>query len=112
MATMTERVRNGAAYLDGIKPGWWKKIKASILDMGNCYTCIGGQLFSNFWSIPEVKKLSEDYSGHVETWAQDNGFDCEDVDQFPGGLDKAYEKLTATWLKEIDKRAAKCPTST
>lgn len=43
-----ERVQRGAAFLDRIYPGWYRKISPSSLNLYNNDRCVLGQLFGAF----------------------------------------------------------------
>jgi hypothetical protein len=42
---MRKRVRRGAIFLNGVKPGWWEKIDLARLDMLDTKLCLCGQLY-------------------------------------------------------------------
>jgi hypothetical protein len=42
-----ERVRAGATLLDGVVPGWARKINAASLKLESCTGCVLGQVFAS-----------------------------------------------------------------
>jgi hypothetical protein len=43
-----ERVRRGAAYLDDVDPGWYRRVDSETLELGDGRHCILGQLHGEF----------------------------------------------------------------
>jgi len=53
--TVQARVARGAALLDEKLPGWDQRIDLDRLNLGDCFTCILGQLFTDQgWAELEV----------------------------------------------------------
>lgn len=95
MATITERVKAGAVFLDktyGKK--WRRKVKLSVLDMGNANSCILGQTDTDFYShrillgltTEEIKALG------FETYTTGHS------------LPTSYKRLTEAWKQLLRKR--------
>lgn len=88
------RVKAGVAFLNVIKPKWFKKINLKKLDLSNGYTCIIGELEGEYSKGIEVFGISgavaEKMGFHS---AMDNWID----------EDKEYSLLTSIWKKVITK---------
>lgn len=79
--TVEERVQGGIKFLDRVDAGWRAKIDTELLNIGNPYGCVFGQLYGTFG-----KGL----------WA--NGMHLADV--YPIGLYSEtgdYPELTRAW---------------
>ena len=44
MSTVAERVQRGAELLDEKRPGWWREIDLSRLDVSSTCNCVGSQV--------------------------------------------------------------------
>lgn len=87
LKTAEKRVKNGAEYLDEVRPDWAEEINTSTLDLANIYRCILGQL--HLWDF-----FLEENRGH----SREYGFDvCL-------GENITYDLLQYYWLVEISKR--------
>lgn len=89
----TERVNNGAAWLDQIRPYWWKKIDIFTLDMSSNRNCVIGQMFGAF-----------DEVGHVQAWIPNYGFKSSHTCSTFEETKKDYQGLTLEWKREILRR--------
>jgi hypothetical protein len=91
MITAQKRVARGAAYLDGLMPGWALKIKIKTLDISCQCNCIDGQLFKNMMLLNMSNKFMVNHGfGLNVSWH--------------GAL---YPELQEAWLAEIRKRRVK-----
>lgn len=85
-------VKEAAKWLDGVEPGWHKKIDRETLQLASCSACVLGQLYGDF-DIADNKfiKSEEEYDkGHWKAFCPDH----------IGGVNLA-NKL---WLAEISAR--------
>jgi hypothetical protein len=93
--TIEQRVADGATFLDMTVPGWWDRIDVKLLDLGNCFKCVLGQLCGDFgdgvveFNVPDEVEL---------------GFDvrCGDL-AFDSTL---HDQLTGEWRRIILARRA------
>ena len=97
MATMTERVAAGAAWLDENQPGWWQRIDLGELNLASSCRCVLGQL-----APPEI---TEDDRG---TWtAILYHFALLDSDirlGFNVSPGDSWDDLTDEWAGLIERR--------
>lgn len=108
-----ERVARGAAYLDGVRPGWRAEINKDTLNMADALDCIGGQLYGVYWDIPALVELEKgDTVAGCEkgrTWAVEHGFTlaADDIISSGGGLAPGrvpvWQILRAAWIAQIDQ---------
>lgn len=75
MEVMNQNVARGAAWLDDIDSGWYKKIDISQLDISSGESCICGQVFLD--KVNEIN-IDEDY------FCYDNGFEYAHADLLEG----------------------------
>jgi hypothetical protein len=78
MATVDDRVRSGAAFLDERYPEWVERIDLDELDMNDCKSCIVGQAvanYSTFFSdaeencgLPGALGFNLDYTDDYDNW--------------------------------------------
>lgn len=47
---LRDRVDAGVAWLDQHHPGWADRIDVDVLDLGDCYSCVLGQVLGDFWT--------------------------------------------------------------
>ena len=86
------RAAAGAALLDAIAPGWWRRVRIKKLDLSNECNCVTGQLFGTYDRGLEALDLTFDE-------AQDYGFQVKDGDS--GGT---YWALTRAWREQLRAR--------
>jgi hypothetical protein len=99
------RVRRGAALLDQVRPGWWRKIATDRLAMDSCDACILGQLYGGylrgFWDLtrplPADRLISATEHGFTLTLAEQRKRFAPDA---------LWEELAQCWRAEIVARAA------
>lgn len=96
--------KQGAVYLDTVRPAWFKEIDLPSLDLEDPDVCILGQCFNGFYNglrslIPDAL----DY-GTKELWdhpfALTFGFNVPEHHQDNGG----FERLGLAWRAEIRRR--------
>jgi hypothetical protein len=83
------RAAAGAALLDRVVPGWWRRVRIRPLDISDDCNCVTGQLFGTY-----TKGLEELELATAE--AKDYGFDKQ------GG--ESYWTLTDAWRNELRAR--------
>lgn len=88
------RAAAGAALLDRLVPGWWRRIRLRPLDINDCKECITGQLFGDYDRGLEKLHLGQ-LDGPVYGFTS---YDTED------GGDYGMWALTQAWKDEIRKR--------
>lgn len=89
LQTAEKRVKNGAEYLDRVRPDWAEEIWVNYLDMESVSYCILGQL--GLWDTAPIDIIS--CPGVTE-----HGFFRSVGDPV------TYELLQYCWLVEISKR--------
>lgn len=100
MFDLKKRVAKGAQLLDQKRPGWYREIDTSNLNMAERGDCILGQLY------PYYSNGTSELFGHsmytMAEWREekDHGFDLG------GGWDRihTYGALKRAWIKEIKAR--------
>jgi hypothetical protein len=116
MPTISERVANGAAELDIIKPDWWKpgRIKVSQLNLEDGCDCVLGQL-QNYEQGTTRERLDL-YLAGVRNFFGDrfnsarqaaagflsSRFGDDEQDYYDG--EDEYEALTKEWRRVIKAR--------
>jgi hypothetical protein len=85
-----QKVAKGAAYLDGIRPGWRDVINLDTLNIASCEQCIIGQLDGAY-----IKNEEKYFS--LPEQAEELGFAI----RVPELLKEGYEILTKAWKEEI-----------
>jgi hypothetical protein len=99
-----ERVERGATYLDGVDPGWHRRVDAETLELEDGEHCVLGQLHGGFrlgLGRSHVLSLSSAPQASLSPVAY--GFKCvEGVSEAWQARD--YELLTAAWREAVRKR--------
>lgn len=102
---LRQRVRAGARLLDDKRPGWFKKVKMTELDMSSGRSCILGQAY-----LAEVR--DEYYNGYIigmrelEVSSVSYGFNLVPVDGQYQDVNADFSRLAECWRDEIRKRRA------
>jgi hypothetical protein len=113
----TLRVQQGARFLDGVYPGWWKKIDLEKLALDNCDRCVLGQISGR---LPYSEPCGYVFQLGVFGWSRDvdlpgrespqvrYGFTgcIYDIDP-PANLEQSehmWEILRNAWIAEIEQR--------
>lgn len=97
MSTIQERVEAGAKWLDDNRPGWVDRIDLDTFYLGDCVTCVLGQLDGDY-----CLTLERDFHDNVRE-AAGLGFALP-ASEPPMG--QAYAELTAAWRDYITARRA------
>lgn len=92
-AALRRRVQKGVSFLNEKRPGWFKKIAPSKLDLASCDLCVLGQLYAG-GGVDGYTRGLEVLNGAVAKDPRKFGFD------FTYGTDD-YPILTAMWQEEI-----------
>jgi hypothetical protein len=105
-AEARNRVREGALWLDRVKPGWASRIDLDRLDVSHSDRCPGAQAFGDW------QKLSDYVRSHVigdmgsydggEEWKRTHGF-LEGFDS-DGDFVARYSELNEAWKAEVGRR--------
>lgn len=99
------RVKKGAALLDQAIPGWWRRVVFNRLDMGDCNSCVLGQVYAG--GANKVPGYEEDGFNFgcrelgltQRQTAGSLGFDCyKDEDWI------TFHLLRDFWIEEISAR--------
>ena len=99
-----ERAARGAAYLDEVCPGWYRRIDRDLLDLGNGRACILGQLYGSFVSgLTGCHLINASTAPRVSLSPVHFGFlavqrVCEALQE------QDYENLNQAWLEAVEKR--------
>lgn len=93
------RAARGAAFLDVKKPGWFRAVKITLLEMAQADRCIVGQNYNGFYTRgTEALGLS----GHQEV---SFGFLASaTASEHPCAESISYERLNDAWVEEIRAR--------
>lgn len=96
---VADRVARGAAELDILHPGWFKKINVDVLSLGSCTLCILGQLYGKFPDALCQFKAARalEYLDRL-AWSEKHGF------SFYTDPDRDHNKLTLLWIAHIHER--------
>lgn len=102
--THEQRVARGAALLDRVNPGWWKRIDLERLSLGSCKRCVLGQLYGEY-AIDAFRALGlpdndagDEQAEHGFTFRWDEG--CRRNAE----LDADLAALQARWVELITDR--------
>jgi hypothetical protein len=115
ITNLKRRVEKGATLLDEKRPGWWRKIKVTDLDVADTRRCILG------WAFQDALTASFSDNGYdkgleflwpdknddqVEKLSVQHGFDRDYTHPhvtFQGGMD-VWDMLGALWSDEVRAR--------
>lgn len=86
------RVSNGIGYLDGIQPGWHRRINLARFDLGDCCKCVLGQLYGVYGEALDLLR------GCRPTRMGFNALGSE--------TPKDFELLEETWIAAIRRLQA------
>ena len=94
------QIQAGAKLLEEkVGPDWFKKIDLQRLEMFNCYNCVLGQIFGEYWDgLTELEDVEEGvYVSAVSSidFARACGFSTMERD----GL--CFDQLTQEWMDFI-----------
>ena len=95
-----EIVSEAAKWLDGVEPGWHKKIDRETLDIGDCeYGCVLGQLYGDYLAGRRYhnRRNSWEFKRHLDAF---DNLGIEGVDN----NEQVFRVKTQLWLREIDSR--------
>ena len=106
--TTEERVAQGVALLDTVRPGWIDEIDLDYLDMSEPGYCVLGQVFGEYTGtivdLSGIIGTGDDYveSAHArDVWAVAHGFEIPF-----NGTQRSYDRLEAVWRGIIEDRLA------
>lgn len=100
------RVQRGAAYLDEVDPGWYRRVDPDTLSLDSGEHCVLGQLHGEFrlgLGRSHVLNLSSGPQASLSPVAY--GFKCTQYVP-PAWQDRDYELLTAAWCDAVQRRHA------
>jgi hypothetical protein len=107
-----QRVANGAAKLDEVKPDWYSLIDMDHLNMSYADQCILGQAFQGDGgycnTLERMAWADHDegvFDGDTSEYAVLHGFDLDEEEW--GGTNRttnAWNELALAWETEIQKR--------
>ena len=89
---LKKRINLGVRWLNKTNPNWTRKIKIKSLDLTDCYKCICGQVFGDFWKkvyVYSVQKGKMSFSQAIKY-----GFELNDSSN-------NYNLLTKLWVEKI-----------
>lgn len=96
------RAARGAAFLDRIHSGWFKKVRPNILDIGSATNCVLGQLYGDFSrGCCRVRIYPLPFFGRAVGY----GF-------IRYGFIGSHRHLTRAWRREIARRHAEAAVHT
>jgi hypothetical protein len=106
------RVRRGAAYLDGIDPGWHRRLDPETLELADGRACVLGQLHGDYrWGLARARLLNLGSAPQASLSPVAYGFQCEG--RVPPEVQACdYALLTDAWRAAIrSRRPADAPVS-
>jgi hypothetical protein len=62
------RVARGAVYLDKVKSDWYRRVNADRANFASQWDCIGGQAVGNYYRLPEMQKLDQEFMAVPIRW--------------------------------------------
>lgn len=92
-AYVVERVQRGAALLDVQHPYWWKKVKASDINMTSDFTCVLGQVYGSF-GVGYMQAFARSSAKQTYGRLVAYGFSAESVDEL-GHLKHAWSNAVS-----------------
>lgn len=97
MATIDERVKAGAAFLDENYPGWLDRINLDELHMDSCDACIIGQVAGCYRKVyPYLDSVHDTEAGTAEAASLGFAIDATDyTDRWPLLADAWRRHITA-----------------
>ena len=98
--------KQGAVYMDAVRPAWFREIDLKTLDLAAYNYCILGQCFGSFYD--GLQKIVGCVTGEAaisseHPFAMAFGFNVPVARQSDGN----YERLGLAWKAEIRKRRKK-----
>lgn len=104
MEAARERVRRGAAYLDGIDEGWSMRLNPATLELADGAHCVLGQLHGEFrHGLLRTRILDLSSAPLASLSPVDLGFQARrDLGPEIEALDYAF--LNRAWREEIEQR--------
>jgi hypothetical protein len=102
LESVKARVTKGATFLDEERPGWYRDIDLSNLDMNDPMNCVLGQLEGEFTRGTDV--LFEVNGGSKTEQAINHGFDGSLVPHTGESRHDEYKWLDDFWFSEIYAR--------
>lgn len=84
------RVAAGAALLDELTPGWWRKVRSKTLDIASTQYCVTGQLFGSYARGLEALHLDNEQAPEYGFERGDDGYN--------------YPLLNTAWRDQIQLR--------
>lgn len=93
MGIYTERIERGAALLDELRPGWRTKVDVEALDVGDCQSCVLGQILGDYAQRGRIGL-------EVRADAAEHGFALSFHEVTRGGREP-YVALTEEWREYI-----------
>jgi hypothetical protein len=128
VATVSDRVAAGAAFLDEHDPEWWRaggrrSIDLEAIDLESPHLCVLGQWCPVEWiadsgfttrydaaaerlsGLSGMDEIDQDVH-QVDRWAMPLGFQAEADDDDFDAADIEFKELTAEWRRVIEARRA------
>lgn len=104
-----ERVQRGADYLDDVDPGWYRRVDAETLELGDGRHCILGQLHGEFrLGLGRSHLITMSSAPRASLSPVAYGFKCvEGVSEEWQAYD--YELLDEAWKDAVRTRQAADP---
>ena len=86
-------IQAGAKLLDEKVGGnWWERIDLQRLAMFNCYNCVLGQLFGEYFDgLAHVEEVADRFDVSAR-FAREHGFSCVEHDG------KSFDVLNEEWV--------------
>lgn len=100
------RVQRGAAYLDDVDPGWYRRIDPHTLELSSGVSCVLGQLHGTFHTgLSRARLINLGSSPRASLSPISYGFQCVDgVSE--AAQDRDYAHLNRAWREAVGSRHA------
>lgn len=101
-----DRVRRGAAYLDDVDPGWYRRVDPTTLELSSGSSCILGQLHGDFrMGLSRSHLINLSSAPRASLSPVSYGFQCvSGVDD--AAQDRDYTYLNQAWQEAVRQRHA------
>ena len=98
MSSLRDRAAAGAAFLDRVKPDWFKRVNLDTLDLSCDDTCVLGQLHGDYLRGMDKYGLDNERARELGLWGN-----CHPR-EFLAGFRGGWNRLTRAWKNEIENR--------
>lgn len=107
MADLAARAAAGAAFLDRERPGWWRRLDLSTLDMNDSCKCVIAQEYASDHATNARPLPPADYTPDPYWWAVDFVLELDGTAQIDLGFFERTDTcpaLRTEWTKLVEGR--------